>query len=752
MSVEQSLRKAKRHAKNGETSLAAEQYKNILKKYPQNKQAIIGLRKLQQPKASTSTSPPQERMDDLVLLYNQGKFQQVLDHGGALEQQFPETPFIPNLLGVANTSLKRLEQAIVKYSRALQIKPDYAEAHNNLGVALHELGKFDQAVVSYRKALHIKPDYAEAHSNLGATLHELGKFDQAVVSCKKALHIKPDYAEAHSNLGNALDGLGKTLEAITHYRESVLLAPDRKEFWQNFSWYLRTVSFETYDEQWASIYLSLLSKKTSIRPKQVVKPILNLLKQHPSIQKAMQILNSGDIQEASLDICNSLSDIPLFLLIIELSPVLDLDFEKLLRAIRSTLLLDGGVVIEKQRVLKFQISLALHCFTNEYVFGETDEETSAVQALDADIDRIIADKGEPNPLAIACLGSYRPLHKFEWSQQLMVPESLTELFQRQVKDVDEEIQIRSTIRTLANINNQVSKAVQAQYEENPYPRWINTGLPAKPTAIPVFAKTIELKLSANTRNFTDRPEILVAGCGTGQHAITTATTFLNSKVLAIDLSLSSLSYAIRKTRELGITNIEFLQADILDLDSMDSQFDLIESVGVLHHLADPLAGWKILVDRLKPGGLMKIGLYSEFARQHIVAARQLILEMGLSNTTQDILKFRSAVLDVEGKLFSKFGRLIDFNDFFSTSELRDLLFHVQEHHFTLPKIKENLQVLGLTFVGFEFTNKNIKTKFVREYSDPLSVYSLDAWHEFELANVDIFAGMYQFWVQKKAIL
>ena len=749
------LHKAQRHAKKGETDLAVQQYKRILQKYPQNKRAIAGLKALQRPERIKKAANPQvsqEQFNGLITLYNQGKLKQALDAGEALEKQFPSTPYIPNLLGVVNAGLGRLEQAVANYEKALAIKPDYAEAYNNMGSALKDKGESDAAIESYKKALKIKPDYAEAYNNMGNALLNKGEPGPAIESYKKALHIKPDYAEAHNNLGNALDGLGKTLEAITHYQESVLLAPDRKEFWQNFSWYLRTVSFETYDERWASIYLSLLSKKTFIRPKQVVKPILNLLKQHPSIQKAMQILNSGDIQEASLDICNSLSDIPLFLLIIELSPVSDLDFEKLLRAIRSTLLLDGGVVIEKQRVLKFQISLALHCFTNEYVFGETDEETSAVQALDADIDRIIADKGEPNPLAIACLGSYRPLHKFEWSQQLMVPESLTELFQRQVKDVDEEIQIRSTIRTLANINNQVSKAVQAQYEENPYPRWINTGLPAKPTAIPVFAKTIELKLSANTRNFTDRPEILVAGCGTGQHAITTATTFLNSKVLAIDLSLSSLSYAIRKTRELGITNIEFLQADILDLDSMDSQFDLIESVGVLHHLADPMAGWSILTERLKSGGLMKIGLYSEFARQHIVAARQLILEMGLSNTTQDILKFRSAVLDVEGKLFSKFGRLIDFNDFFSTSELRDLLFHVQEHHFTLPKIKENLQVLGLTFVGFEFTNKNIKTKFVREYSDPLSVYSLDAWHEFELANVDIFTGMYQFWVQKKVIL
>ncbi|MDP6096952.1 MAG: hypothetical protein QGG67_13370, partial [Gammaproteobacteria bacterium] len=59
MSVEQSLRKAKRHAKNGETSLAAEQYKNILKKYPQNKRAIAGLKALQQPERIKKAANPQ---------------------------------------------------------------------------------------------------------------------------------------------------------------------------------------------------------------------------------------------------------------------------------------------------------------------------------------------------------------------------------------------------------------------------------------------------------------------------------------------------------------------------------------------------------------------------------------------------------------------------------------------------------------------------------------------------------------------
>ena len=96
----------------------------------------------------------------------------------------------------------------------------------------------------------------------------------------------------------------------------------------------------------------------------------------------------------------------------------------------------------------------------------------------------------------------------------------------------------------------------------------------------------------------------MAGCGTGQHPISTAARFRNSQVIAVDLSLSSLAYAQRKTEELGIKNIEYIRSDILNLKKLDKQFDIIESVGVLHHMNDPMAGWKALVDCLKDGGVI----------------------------------------------------------------------------------------------------------------------------------------------------
>ena len=90
------------------------------------------------------------------------------------------------------------------------LRPDYAEAHSNRGNALHELKRFEDALASYERALTLRPDYAEAHSNRGNALQELKRFEEAVVSYDRALTLRADLAEAHSNRGNAL----KELDAV----------------------------------------------------------------------------------------------------------------------------------------------------------------------------------------------------------------------------------------------------------------------------------------------------------------------------------------------------------------------------------------------------------------------------------------------------------------------------------------------------------------------------------------------------------
>ena len=82
----------------------------------------------------------------------------------------------------------------------LEIRPDYAEAHNNLGLALAGLGKFDGAAACFRKALQLNPRDAGTHYNLGQALACCGRLDEAIAQYRQAVEIEPDFAKARKNL------------------------------------------------------------------------------------------------------------------------------------------------------------------------------------------------------------------------------------------------------------------------------------------------------------------------------------------------------------------------------------------------------------------------------------------------------------------------------------------------------------------------------------------------------------------------
>ena len=185
-------------------------------------------------------------------------------------------------------------------------------------------------------------------------------------------------------------------------------------------------------------------------------------------------------------------------------------------------------------------------------------------------------KGEqPRPEFIICLASYKPLNNYKWFNLLEINEIISDLYKMQITDPLEEKKLKKFIPSFGKINNKVSDNVRNQYESNPYPRWVNTGLLISSISIGEVVDQLELNLFNNKIREIKNPSILVAGCGTGEHAIKVANRFKNSSVLAIDLSLESLSYAKRKADELKIKNIDFLQGDILDLESLDRKFDII---------------------------------------------------------------------------------------------------------------------------------------------------------------------------------
>ena len=497
-------------------------------------------------------------------------------------------------LGITLQDLGQLDAAVKSYEEVLAIKPDFAEMHNNLGVVFQELGELDAAVKSFEEALAIEPEFAEAHNNLGNALKELGQLDAATKCYEKALAIKPDYAEAHNNLGVTFQDLGQLDAAVKSYEKALSIDSNNNFFWSSFSKNLRNIEFLEFNDSTASCLLQAL-KKPTVKPNDLSKPITSILRHNPTFLRVFDAYKSGNVNEKLSYLTEQLSTIPLLLQLMELCSIPDPEVEKLLTQIRLSTLNQLSNEHITSSSLPFYKALALHCFTNEYVFLESNEETLKVDQLENEISMHISSNELIPILKITVLAAYRPLHLLSWVDQLLQSDStdkIRRILTTQITEVREEQYLRSQIPEINVIENKVSKVVREQYEENPYPRWVNLGLSPEPQTIRAVMQGLKVNLDLNEHQFPANPEILIAGCGTGQHALSVASSFQNSSVIAIDLSLSSLSYAVRKTKELSVTNIDYMQGDILKLNTLDRQFDIIESAGVLHHMEEPLLGGK----------------------------------------------------------------------------------------------------------------------------------------------------------------
>jgi len=142
----------------------------------------------------------QKKINNLILLYKKGLIKEALTEAEQLIESNPNSFFLHNIYGMININLKKWSKSIESFSKAIEIKQDYAEAHNNLGVALNNLAHMEKAIESYSNAIKFKPDYANAHNNLGSVLNDLGRWNEALESYSKALEHNPENQEAYENL------------------------------------------------------------------------------------------------------------------------------------------------------------------------------------------------------------------------------------------------------------------------------------------------------------------------------------------------------------------------------------------------------------------------------------------------------------------------------------------------------------------------------------------------------------------------
>jgi tetratricopeptide (TPR) repeat protein/2-polyprenyl-3-methyl-5-hydroxy-6-metoxy-1,4-benzoquinol methylase len=687
--------------------------------------------------------PPLNQQRDIISAYTKGHLQHALTDATSALKAYPHSVILCNIAGAACAGLLQFDRAIDYYQIAIKLNPKFVEAHYNMASALQKKGDLKGAIKAYKQAVLIKPDYADAFYNLANTLKDMGELGAAIKSYKQAIKINPNLHNAHNNMGNALKDMGKLTAAIESYKRAIKINSSHEDAYRNLGKSLQNVVFTRPDSDLKSIIHSMLESANQARPKDIAAAALSLLKLEPAVKEFLSTHVSGEDLQLLERLIANVDEEPLFLKLMTLCPLGDLAFEKILTNARSVLLMSANNISAAPATLRFLSALALQCFANDYLYHQTDEETKSLTILETLVEQALLKGIQPSPHWVLILGSYKALHQYQWCGQLSLTQDLQAVLAMQVFEPQQEHYLKTKIPILKELSDKVSSKVRDQYEESPYPKWIDLGLILSPAPIAKVVKALKVRLADHKIFEVEAPAILIAGCGTGQHSIDTAARFKNAKVLAIDLSLSSLAYAQRKTEAFGVQNLEYMQADLLDLGQLNKTFDIIESSGVLHHMEKPMAGWKVLVSCLKVGGLMKIGLYSELARQHIAKMREEIQQLNTETDHIGMKRFRNGVIRSKAPHHQL---IISSPDFHSMGSLQDLLFHVQEHHFTIPQIQHCLTKLGLKFCGFEVGT--ITQDFKRTNSGEDDAYDLIKWHTYEQAHPHAFAGMYQFWCQK----
>ena len=742
-SVSIALKKAKKLQMLNQHDEAREIYIQILEKYPKNRSAIAGLAASNNLKSVRPEDPPPQTLVFLQEIYSSGDFDQVIELSDRLAHQYPESAALSKARGAAYASLGQIDLAIQHYDRVLADNINDAEMLFAKGLIQYKKADFREAYLTFSKLLTLDSKNAKVYNELGRCELSLGRLKEAQTFFQQSLKYDPTHVNALINLASAYRRMEMIAEALQSCLDALNIDPDSIIAKMNFADMLSSVRFTNAPPAVEETLNDILNVGHLVRPKNIVNAVLSFLRHKAPFAELKDFSVHNLSPSQAVNIAKQLNQEDLFLKLASVCPLNDLELEALMKGLRLEILnvlVDNGAVCG---ILKFQSALALQAFCNEYVYSCTSQEQKLVGQLNIRVSNELTAGGQPDPGLVLCLASYQPLHSYEWSHRLVPVPEIKDVLMRTLEDQVEERLLASEMESFSEPVNKISSKVRDQYEQNPYPRWINLRLEPYPHSLSTILAKTQCNLLHPLGQRSGSLDVLIAGCGTGQQAIEISSMLTSANITALDLSKTSLAYAQRKTKEFEIANLTYTHGDILDLKRLSRNFDVIYCEGVLHHMEDPIEGWATLVNHLKPAGLMQIGLYSTLARRHIARFRS---ELELDPEKIDSQKLREHRDMIAESKEPHHQWIRQGHDFYSLSTFRDLLFHVQEHTFTIQQISTYLNCLGLHFCGF--SKPEIRESFKREYPDAADMHDLVKWAFFEEKYPHAFAGMYSFWCQK----
>lgn len=584
------------------------------------------------------------------------------------------------------------KRAILLLQQAISMRPKMPEGHFQLGHALLADRRHHDALDAFANAVALDATATRADFAMGYTLMQMGRDVEAFGIMRRVIRRFPNDAAVRATLF-------QLLKRIQPDSDESGLASDAL-WWLSFA-------DAPFDDLGQFISVLLLHRYRH-------RPMVNVMAKDKLL---LQALSKTHFASA--------------------------DFESLLIEVRRSLfvsaLADNHI---SEEGLTLALALFLQCRMNEGVWSYTEDEATLLDNLESLIDQAYQArlmKGDICALLVL-YGMYEPakasqmipmLMKMEGSWPSWAHKAMTEICDEEQALMTEHSEMSEQVASDA-----VGNKVRQQYEQWPYPRWQHLDWAEKVPFAEAIKRTFKLHWLPECLSMSPMP-VLVAGCGTGRHALTVAKHFTDTKVTAIDLSSSSLAWAKMKARQYQVDNVQFQQLDILQLEQLPSQFALIECSGVLHHMESAEAGLQALCGKLLPHGMLKVAVYSKAARQHIIELRAQLSE--LSGQASDIRRQREKIMAHSG---DQWTGVLHSRDFFSLSGTKDLLLNEHETHFSVRSLIEMIQRNHLEPVGLVL-DATMQKNWLQHFGTLPDATDFERWAQLEVAMPNTFNSMIQ---------
>jgi len=634
--------------------------------------------------------------------------------------------------------MARLNQAKHNAQQALAIHNQDIDCLNLLSRIELEFGHTGAARSLLNQCKDISP-------NNGAVLYSLGLVELATHNTAKAkecferaIKIAPKQTRSEVILAHLLTQTGEYERSFQAYRELA------KTHYQ--------------DPIFKSQLLSLANRLVvNVYDLELEQDLINYLQwEDANLDNLGHLVSSFLEKKFSLDEAGTsapfedISQCPLLLLAMERSLLKGPLVEKLLMAVRHELLdysTQNGVIAKTH--LPMAMAFIQYGLKSEYVLPMTDGEQSVLRGLQEIISQAMSQFG-CNALDISGALTLYSMY-FHWNQ-LEQYEQLLSLDEG--KWPSNLIPVKKWYETQDNqrhysfkkVTSLPDNSIQRQYERFPYPRWQYLDAMKKSN----YGVSLQYEYPEHTipeSYLKNKLNVMVAGCGTGRHAVNVAKHFHNTDVTAIDISEPSLRHAKQQADYYQLDNIQFQLGDITQLKKPAIQYDVVECSGVLHHIVNHDTALNNLVNSLKNRGFIKIALYSQRARATLQRIKMSVERLNIQEDTNKLKIIRQAILNSQN--LEGIDKIVVADDFYTLSGFIDMMFNEYEKHFTPLKIQELCDKHNLEWLGFCNLSQKVKQQFRDFHGLRADFKDLNQWEDFEREYPDSFPQMYQFYCQKR---